>query len=78
MTYVDRVLYSHLSTFTRNNINCFFTRDIETQERKIRNILRQYGFNEEPDNVVDQFCERISRKKCSEAKALFEKGTFIE
>ena len=73
--YADSIIIKYLSNKTR--LNNIFSKDQQTAEKSIKQILFQNGFSANTANDVDLYCECTSKLSYKEAKCKLEAGTFI-
>ena len=74
--YADRVIIKYLSEDKENRLNNIFSKDLQTAEKSLKQILYQNGFIARNENDVDRFCTEISALNYREAKSRLELGTF--
>lgn len=77
VTYADRIIVKYLNDSKQSRLNNIFSKDPQTAERSIRQILFQNGFTQQPLNEVDEFCKQISKLSVQEAKIKLTHGTFV-
>ncbi len=58
-------------------MNNIFSKDSQTAEKSLRQILFQNGFISENPNDVDEFCKDISNLSVQNAKEALLNGTFL-
>jgi hypothetical protein len=75
--YADRILINYLSDDKKDKLNNIFSKDSQTAEKTIKQILSQNGFVFRNINDVDMFCKHISKLNYKEAKHRLSDGTFV-
>lgn len=80
VTYADRIIVKYLSDreeCKECRLNNIFSKDSQTAEKSLRQILFQNGFTSQNPNGVDEFCNNISHLSVQNAKKALSVGTFI-
>lgn len=75
--YADKVIYYYIKEDKIKRFNNIFSKDVQTKERTIRNILRNSGFNEAIDQKLEGFIESIKLYSVIEANRRYAQGSFI-
>lgn len=75
--FADRVIVHYMKNGNSNRIDNVFSKDQQTIEKTLRQILFQNGFAPGEANEVDQYCARMSALKYSEVKQRLENRTLI-
>lgn len=75
--YADKIIVKYLSDDSNRKLNNIFSKDEQTAEKSIRQILFQHGFTPQNPNNVDQFCRTIAKLNFQEAKIRLQQETFI-
>lgn len=77
VTYADRIIVKYLNDRKEYRLNNIFSKDSQTAEKSLRQILFQNGFISENPNDVDEFCKDISNLSVQNAKEALLNGTFL-
>lgn len=75
--YADKVIYYYIKEDKIKRLDNLFSKDENSRERIIKNILENYGFNEKEDRNVDNFILKLKCYKFDDAKKKYEKGSFL-
>lgn len=77
VSYADKILYKYIKTDSIRRLDNIFSKDIKTRKRVTRNILKDYGFNNEIDDRVDNFIERFIKLDYTLVKRMLTNGSFV-
>lgn len=77
VTYADRIIVKYLNDKKEYRLNNIFSKDSQTAEKSLRQILFQNGFIAQNPNGVDEFCKDISNLSVQNAKEALLNGTFL-
>ncbi len=77
VTYADRIIVKYLNDRKACRLNNIFSKDSQTAEKSLRQILFQNGFISQNPNDVDEFCKDISNLSVQKAKKALLDGTFM-
>ena len=89
VTYADRIIINYLKAvkeytdesnrheMRERRLNNIFSKDTQSIEKSIRQILFQHGFTSQNPNDVDEFCKNISLLSFQDAKTKLAHGSFI-
>ena len=75
--FADKIIIKYISDLKNVRLNNIFSKDPQTAEKTIKQVLFQNGFSENNSNNVDMYCKNIAKLSYAQAKRKFETGTFI-
>ena len=74
--YIDSIFINYIKSNKISRMNNIFSKDEQTKLQKLRNILREYGYDETVDETIDEFVYTISKYNYSTADSKFTSGSF--
>ncbi|OPY60337.1 MAG: hypothetical protein A4E56_02763 [Pelotomaculum sp. PtaU1.Bin065] len=76
LSYSDHLIYEYVTSDQVVRLNNIYSKDDATKRRVLRNIFKEYCFNEEEDDTVDAFIEDLVKLDYASAKRKYKEGSF--